>query len=81
MSYIPPKFVKIVIKLPAELIRCNQRLRYKQDTETVRDRERERERERVCVCVCVCVCMCVYVCVIVPPSYIARWRVLVLREP
>jgi len=32
----PPKFVKIVVKLPAE--RCNQRLWYKQDTETVRER-------------------------------------------
>jgi len=36
MSYIPPKFVKIVIKLPAQL--CNQRCRYKQDTETVKER-------------------------------------------
>jgi len=38
-----PNFVKIIIKLPAELmrIRCNQRLRYKQDTETVNERERE----------------------------------------
>ena len=32
----PPKFVKIVIKLPAE--RCNQRLRYKQDTQTFKER-------------------------------------------
>jgi len=33
----PPKFDKIVIKLPAE--RCNHRLRYKQDTEAVKERE------------------------------------------
>jgi len=32
----PPKFVKIAIKLPAE--RCNQRLRYKQDTQTFKER-------------------------------------------
>jgi len=32
----PPKFVKIVIKLPAE--RCNQRLRFKQDTQTFKER-------------------------------------------
>ena len=31
----PPKFVKIVIKLPAE--RCNQRLWYKQDTQTFKE--------------------------------------------
>ena len=32
----PPKFVKIFIKLPAE--RCNQCLRYKQDTQTFKER-------------------------------------------
>jgi len=32
----PPKFVKIVIKLPAE--RCNERLWYKQDTEAIKER-------------------------------------------
>jgi len=32
----PPKFVKIVIKLPAE--RCNQRLWYKQDTQAFKER-------------------------------------------
>jgi len=32
----PPKFVKIVVKLPAE--RCSQRLRYKQDTQTFKER-------------------------------------------
>ena len=31
----PPKFVEIVIKLPAK--RCNQRLWYKQDTQIVRE--------------------------------------------
>jgi len=32
----PPKFVKIVIKLPAE--RCNQYLWYKQDTQTFKEK-------------------------------------------
>jgi len=52
MSYILrflPKFVKIVIKLPAELMRTVQPAfavqTRKQDNDTVRKRERERERD------------------------------------
>ena len=40
VSYIPSKFVKIVVKLPAELMRTVQPAFavYKQDTETVKDK-------------------------------------------
>jgi len=44
MPYIPPKFVKIVIKLPAELMLTMQpafAVYINQDTQTVKERERE----------------------------------------
>jgi len=40
-----PQFVKVVIKLRAQLMRTVQPAFAVQDTETVRERERERERE------------------------------------